>query len=132
MKTVLTRHARRPGIAKLTAALTGHISTPGGNSGFEADVWAWWATQPDLPPPDEIDHHIGRHEYDGVWWKERLVLEIDSREYHQAKADMEKDRIKDIEIQKLGLRVIRITSDRFTHDTAGIRNDFLALSRLAA
>jgi hypothetical protein len=132
MQTVLTRHARRPGIAQLTAALTGHVSTPGGNSGFEADVWAWWATEPDLPPPDEIDYLINGHEYDGVWWKERLVLEIDSREYHQAKADMEKDRIKDIEIQKLGLRVVRITSDRFKSDKAGIRADFLALSRLVA
>jgi hypothetical protein len=90
MATVLARHARRPGIVKLTAALSGHISTPAGNSGFEADFWAWWATEPDLPPPDEIDYYINGHE------------------------------------------VVRITSDRFKSDKAGIRADFLALSRLVA
>jgi hypothetical protein len=132
MATVLERHAGQPGMPQLRAALHEHVSTPEHNSGLEDEVWAWWATQPDLPPPDETNVHIGGHEYDGLWHRERLVLEIDSRDYHQARADMEKDRIKDIEIQKLGLRVMRVTALRFEHDKAGIREDFLVLIKLVA
>jgi hypothetical protein len=126
MEVVLARHARRPGIGNLRAALEGHLSTPGGNSHLEADVWAWYWTQPDLPPPDETNIRIGPFEFDGIWRRERLVLEIDSRSYHQAKADMEKDRVKDAYVQKLGLRILRVTDFRFEADKPGIRTDLLA------
>jgi hypothetical protein len=123
---VLPRHARRPGISHLKQLLDHHITTPAGNSNLEEPFWAWYATEPDLPPPDAINIHLGPYEFDSIWRKERLVLEIDSRTYHQAKADMEKDRLKDIYVQKLGLRIVRITAHRFEHDRAGIRADLLA------
>jgi hypothetical protein len=126
---VLQRHVRRPGITRLTRLLEHHVSTPAGNSNLEEPFWAWYYAQPDLPPPDDINVHLGPYEFDGLWQKERLVLEIDSRTYHQAKADMEKDRLKDIYVQKLGLRIVRVTATRFEHDRAGIHADLLAFLR---
>ncbi len=128
----LDRHARRPGIARLKHLLSHHIVTPAGNSNLEEPFWAWYATQPDLPPPDEINLHLGPFEFDGVWHRERLILEIDSRTYHQAKQDMEKDRLKDIYVQKRGYRIVRVTATRFEHDRPGILADLLAFLRRAA
>ena len=108
------------------------MTTPAGNSNLEEPFWAWYATQRDLPPPDEINIHLGPFEFDAIWHKQRLVLEIDSRTYHQAKADMEKDRVKDIYVQKRGFRIIRVTDFRFDHDRPGIRIDLLAFLRRAA
>ncbi len=128
--TTLDRHARRPGITRLRRLLEHHVSTPEGNSNLEAPFWAWYATQPELPAPDAINLHLGPYEFDGIWHKERLVLELDSRTYHQAKRDMDKDRAKDIYVQKLGYRVVRVTAERFNHDRTGIRVDLLAFLTL--
>jgi very-short-patch-repair endonuclease len=51
------------------------------------------------------------------------VVELDGRPYHVAAQDMERDRIKDAAMQKLGHIALRFTDFRFEHDLPGILRD---------
>jgi hypothetical protein len=45
--------------------------------------------------------------------------------------DMEKDRIKDTKLQRIGIRPMRVTDYRFEHDRGGVRDDLIALLQLS-
>jgi hypothetical protein len=61
----------------------------------------------------------------------RLAVELDGRPYHVAVQDMERDRLNDAALQRLGHVPIRFTDFRFEHDRPGILRDlhhFLGVS----
>jgi very-short-patch-repair endonuclease len=61
-----------------------------------------------LPAPD---HNVpfGIYELDTVWRGERLVVELDGYEFHRTRADFERDRARDAELQASGFAVLRFT-----------------------
>src|SRR3954454_7511830 len=61
-----------------------------------------------IPRPQTNVITAGR-EVDGVWHRERLVVEIDSREHHLTTAAFEEDRRRDADLMLAGYRVLRIT-----------------------
>jgi predicted transcriptional regulator of viral defense system len=62
----------------------------------------------DLPPPLTNISILG-HEVDAYWPGHRLVVEMDSWEYHHHRAAFESDRARDAAMQAAGYRVIRLT-----------------------
>jgi hypothetical protein len=48
-------------------------------------------------------------EVDMLWREERLVVELDSRSFHQTRAAFERDRRRDAALQLGGYRVLRVT-----------------------
>lgn len=129
---ILARHPRRRGSGRLRGLLAGHLRTELYNSGFERAFWTWFATQADLPPPDVTNLRVGPYEFDGVWYAQALVLELDGRAYHQARADIERDRAKDAYVQRRGMRILRVTDTRFELDRGGVHDDLRAFLRQAA
>ncbi len=65
-----------------------------------------------LPLP-EVNQRIAGHEVDMLWRRERLIVELDGRAYHDEHA-FERDRERDADLQAAGHRVVRVTWPRLT------------------
>jgi very-short-patch-repair endonuclease len=61
-----------------------------------------------LPVPVANARVAGRS-VDFVWRQQRLVVEVDSYQYHGHRAAFERDRRKDVALRAAGYRVVRIT-----------------------
>ena len=48
-------------------------------------------------------------EADTLWPRERLVVELDSFEFHKTRTAFERDRARDMALQLAGYRVLRVT-----------------------
>jgi very-short-patch-repair endonuclease len=65
-----------------------------------------------LPLP-EVNQRVAGHEVDMLWRRERLIVELDGRAYHDEQA-FERDRERDADLQAAGHRVVRVTWPRLT------------------
>jgi very-short-patch-repair endonuclease len=65
-----------------------------------------------LPLP-EVNQRVAGHEVDMLWRRERLIVELDGRAYHDEHA-FERDRERDADLQAAGHRVVRVTWLRLT------------------
>jgi very-short-patch-repair endonuclease len=81
---------------------------------------------PDLPEPD-TNVSILEHEVDAYWPQQRLVVEMDSWEFHSHRAAFEHDRARDAAMQAAGCRVIRLTHRRLKDEPAAVANQLRAL-----
>ena len=129
IEAALERHARRPGLARLKAALAAYRPRPDRKSDLERAFDAWLTEHPEIPEPLR-NVHIDGWEIDCWWPDHRLALELDGRAYHTAVMDMDRDRRKDSALQILGIRVMRVTGERWDLDRAGVQGDLLALLQL--
>jgi hypothetical protein len=132
---MIARHPRHPGVAELRAALAAYQPSPADKSGLEKAFAAWLATLRDIPAPNRnIEFEGGRWEIDFYWPAYSFAVELDGRPYHSLPADQERDRIKDVWLQRNAISIVRVTEFRFEHDRAGIEADlrhFLADDRAA-
>jgi hypothetical protein len=135
IELTLARRPRHPGIAKLRAALAAYRPAPADKSGLEKAFAEWLTTLPDLPAPERnVKLGAGRWEIDFYWPAYSLAVELDGRPYHLLPADQERDRIKDVWLQRHHTAIVRVTEFRFEHDLAGIEADlrhFLGADRAA-
>jgi hypothetical protein len=122
LEEALARHARYPGMAKLAAVLAGYRRPEDHKSQLELAFDRIIAQHPDIPQP-ERNIHLGIWEIDRFWPEHKLAVELDGRPYHIAVTDMERDRIKDAELQRLGVTPLRFTDFRVEHDVPGILRD---------
>ncbi len=80
----------------------------------------------DLPAP-LTNVSILDHEVDAYWPARRLVVEMDSWEFHSHRAAFESDRARDAKMQAAGYRVVRFTSRRLDAEPAKIANELRRL-----
>lgn len=126
VRCLLARHRTARGKAKLRRAMAGYLPDKALKSKFEDDFDTWLAEHPEIPPPPLRDIHLGPWEIDCYWPEQQLAVELDSRGYHAALADFERDRRKDAWLQRRGIRILRITTERFGSDPASVLDDLLA------
>ncbi len=122
MQAALGRQRRRPGLAKLKAALAAYLPRPDRKSGLERAFDELLAKHPEIPPPQR-NIYIDGWEIDCYWPEQRLALELDGRPYHVVVRDLERDRLKDAKLLTVGIRVLRITDSRFELDPLGALED---------
>ena len=130
LEAALARHNRHPGMAKLAAVLASYRRIEDHKSQLELAFDRLLAEHPEIPQPLH-NIYIDVWEVDRFWPEHRLAVELDGRPYHIAVKDMERDRVKDAALQKLGLIPLRVTDFRFEHDVAGVLGDlrhFLGLA----
>jgi hypothetical protein len=125
MQVVLSRHDRHPGTASLKAALADYLPRPDRKSSLERAFDEVLAKHPEIPPPHR-NVYIEGWEIDCYWPEQRLAVELDGRPYHVAVRDLERDRVKDAKLLRVGIRVLRITDSRFELDQIGALGDLLA------
>lgn len=68
-----------------------------------------------LPIP-EVNAPLGDCEVDCLWRKERLVVELDSWEFHRDRESFESDRSRDTWFQGIGHRIVRVTDRRMNRE----------------
>ena len=74
-----------------------------------------------LPLP-EFNQHIAGHEVDAVYREQKLVIELDSRQFHTTTRAFEEDRDRDADILSAGFSTLRITDHRLkTHQAKEAR-----------
>lgn len=122
IQEALARHRMMHGIDKLQAVFAHCTRVTDGKSDLERDFDAWLLTHPEIPPP-EPNVYIDHWEIDRYWPQHQVAVELDGRPYHIAVRDMEKDRIKDAALLRLGITPLRCTDLRFNTDQAGILSD---------
>ena len=81
-----------------------------------------------LPPP-AVNAKLHGHEVDLLWPEHRLVVELDSRTYHDTALAFETDRRRDADHVLGGYRVLRITRRRLDEDRAGVADALRTLLR---
>ncbi|HWD75748.1 MAG TPA: hypothetical protein VG371_11455, partial [Solirubrobacteraceae bacterium] len=87
VERALDRHARRPGVGRLKAALVRYRPQPDRKSELERAFDAWLPRHPEIPEPLR-NVHIDGWEIDCWWPDEKVALELDGRPYHVAVKDM--------------------------------------------
>ena len=72
-----------------------------------------------LPGP-AVNVEVAGHEVDALWRDRGLVVELDGYAYHRTRAAFERDRVRDADLQRAGLRVIRVTARRLNDDPVAV------------
>jgi hypothetical protein len=129
-------------VADLCACATGHNGTghlrrlladrtePGANPGLERE-FAWFCEDYRLPHP-AMNVPIGPYVVDALWAERMLIVELDSRAYHDNTAAFERDRKRDLDLQLWGYRVLRVTWRRLKDEPAAVAAAIRAMLGLPA
>jgi very-short-patch-repair endonuclease len=106
LTTLLTRY---PG--RRTARLT---PERGATRSTLEDRFVRFLKRHHLPVP-ELNQQIAGHEVDAVYRNERLVIELDSRQFHTTTRAFEQDRDRDADLLNAGFATLRVTDHRLKH-----------------
>ena len=126
LEAALARHEGRPGTAKLKRAYAAYRPRADRKSDLERDFDRLLERHPEIPEPLR-NYKLGPWELDYYWPEQRVVLELDGRPYHVAVADMERDRFRDAQLLREGIRTLRITDQRYRDDREGAVDDLVAI-----
>lgn len=80
----------------------------------------------DLPAPQTNVSILG-HEVDAYWPAHRLVVEMDSWQFHGHRTAFEHDRARDAAMQSAGYRVLRLTHRRLCDEPTAVASQLRAL-----
>jgi very-short-patch-repair endonuclease len=90
------------------------------------DRFAVFVTTHRLPPP-QTNVLVGKDEVDALWPDARLIVELDSWEFHAHRAAFEKDRDRDTDHLLAGYRTIRVTHRRLSEEPDRLAGQIRAL-----
>jgi hypothetical protein len=123
--------AGRPGSAKLRHALDRHLpQLARTRSPLEAAFLALCESA-GVPLP-EINVRVAGWTVDALWRRERLVVEVDGYGNHHSRAQIERDRRKELCLRRAGLTVVRYSEDQVMAEATSVRADLLARLQDAA
>ena len=119
------RHHGRRGVGVIRELIAEALEPPPTRSELER-LFLELCEEAGLPPP-LVNTIVAGFEVDIVWPEARLVVELDSHEFHRTRAAFERDRVRDAALQVAGHRVLRVTHRRLTRDRARIVDELEAL-----
>ena len=114
IEELLERSNGRRGAKALRVALSLPSGTLEARSPLERRFVAFCRAH-GLPRP-QLNVMVAGYEADAFFPSQRLVVELDSVEFHHTRAAFERDRSKDIALQLAGYRVLRVTDLRLTSE----------------
>jgi very-short-patch-repair endonuclease len=102
------RHPKHPGASRVRP----FAERVGGPTKSELeDRFVAFCRHHDLPAP-ETNVRLDGREVDAFFRPERVIVELDSYEFHSDRATFERDREKDAEATANGLVTVRVTDER--------------------
>lgn len=119
------RHALRP-----VRRLLGEISAPTETRSPLEDRFAAFREAAGLPPP-ATNVLLLDHEVDCLWPAARLVVELDSWEFHRHRAAFRSDRARDSALLVAGYRTVRVTHERLDREASTLLAELRALLAVA-
>jgi very-short-patch-repair endonuclease len=125
----IARRPRAAGVRRLKAVLSAYRGTADTRSKLERDFRSLIA-KANLPEPqyDVLLAGLTVDVYRPEW---KLVVELDGEPYHSSPRALETDRIRDATLQKIDIRVLRVTGKRMDSEPEAVLNDVLALRRIS-
>ena len=120
LTTLLTRY---PG--RRTARLT---PERGATRSYLEEDFVRFLKRHRLPLP-EFNQTIAGHEVDAVYREHKLVIELDSRQFHTTTRAFEQDRDRDADLLNAGFPTIRITDNRLKNHQANEAQRLRAILR---
>jgi predicted transcriptional regulator of viral defense system len=113
LEGVIERAHGRPAATRLRAALAAYVDAPPPPTRKELERRAFEVfAQAGLPKPAVnvlVDTAAGQLEVDFCWPERRLIVEMDSFEFHGTRAAFERDRRRDLLLRAAGWTSLRIT-----------------------
>jgi hypothetical protein len=121
VRACMNRNPGRRGLAPLGRLLREHlpvtVPTRASSAGFQDFV-----TEERFPMP-QCNVFVAGLLVD-FWWPEaRLVVELDSHEFHSHWSAVERDHERAAKLMRLGIYTLRVTHRRLTRDRAGLSAD---------
>jgi hypothetical protein len=118
---VAERFALHPGAPLLKPFL----NTEGGPTRSEwEDAFPAWCAEHGLPPP-VMGAVVAGHEVDALFAEEKVIVELDSWEFHQDRGAFESDRDRDADTLAAGHITVRMTWGRMTTKEAARLREIL-------
>lgn len=124
----IARRPRTSGVARLRRVLAAYRGTADTRSKLERDFRALIA-KAKLPEP-QYNVLVAGLTVDVYWPEWKLVVELDGEPYHSSPRALETDRIRDATLQKIDIRVLRVTGNRMDNEPGAVLADVLALRRI--
>ena len=121
----------KPGSAKLGHALERHLPQLARTRSEMERVFLPLCERGGLPMP-EVNVMVGGELVDALWRDAQVVVELDGYRGHRTRAQIEKDRAKDLRLRAAGFMVLRYTWEQITDETGQVLADLrraLVLSR---
>jgi len=112
----LARSPGRHGLKPLRILLSDYRSGQMTRSELEVEFLRFCAAE-GFPTP-QANGLVGSYEVDMLWEEQRVIVELDSWEYHRTREAFERDRARDIELEAAGYTVIRVTQRLLTRHRA--------------
>jgi very-short-patch-repair endonuclease len=125
----MARRPHAPGIRRLNTVLAAYRGPADTRSKLERDFRAL-IVKAGLPEP-QYNVLLAGFTVDVYWPEWKLVVELDGKPYHTDPSAFETDRIRDATLQKIDIRVLRVTGKRMDDEPAAVLNDILALRRIS-
>jgi very-short-patch-repair endonuclease len=126
---LMERHQGRQGTANLRAAMKERLRPAVTKSELERRFLTF-VDKARLPRPEtNVWLNIAGEwiEVDCLWRDQRVIVELDSRAYHQTTAAFERDRRRDRRLHAAGWRPIRITDQALREERRSLREELTAL-----
>jgi hypothetical protein len=126
---LIERHRGRRGTANLKAAISEGLRPAITKSELERRFLSFVETAGLPRPQTNVWLKIGGEwlEVDCAWPEQRVIVELDSRAYHQTTAAFEQDRKRDRKLQAAGWRPIRVTDRALREEAEALRGELVAL-----
>lgn len=80
-------------------------------------------------PPHSTNVEVLDAEVDALWPAAKLIVELDSWEFHSHRAAFQRDRIRDARLLVAGYRTIRVTHDRLDKEATTLADEIRELLR---
>jgi hypothetical protein len=78
-----------------------------------------------VPLPDDVNVWIAGVLVDAVWWKQKLVVELDGRDNHSSWGQIQRDRSNEMRLRAVGFDALRYGTLQLEEQPAGVAGDVI-------
>ena len=122
----------RPGSTKLRTALKRHDPKLARTRSPLERIFLPFCEAHGIPAPDDVNVWIEGVLVDAVWWKQRLVVELDGKDNHSSWAQIQRDRSNELKLRAARFDVMRYGTVQFEEQPELVARDLLARVSSAA
>jgi hypothetical protein len=126
IQTVRGRFKRRKGLKKIDILIAERRPLPPITRSRLEEMFVEFCARYGFPRPS-MNIWIGEYEVDAVFPDHEVAVELDGRDYHTHPTAQERDPVRDVRLQILGYKPMRITYRRLVTDPDGVANDLREL-----
>jgi hypothetical protein len=78
-----------------------------------------------VPLPDDVNVLVAGVLVDAVWWKQKLVVELDGKDNHSSWAQIQRDRSNEMRVRSAGFDVLRYGTVQLEEQSALVAGDLI-------